>query len=101
MAMRLSCGATRPSMPRAMLVMRSATVTGKADNGQHAGLSPRFARFITGVVVVWTSFTLVIYGMVLSGGFVKQWGRDNSFTLKHYITAFGVDFDHASGQHIE
>lgn len=68
-----------------------ATVTGKADNGQHAGLSPGFSRFITGVVVVWTSFTLVIYGMVLSGGFVKQWGRDNSFTLRHYANAFGID----------
>ena len=68
-----------------------ATVTGKADNGQHAGLSPGFARFITSVVVVWTSFTIAIYGMVLTGGFVKQWGRDNSFTLKHYINAFGVE----------
>ena len=69
-----------------------ATVTGKADNGQHIALSPKFSRLVTSVVVVWTTFTLVIYGMVLSGGFVKQWGRDNSFTLKHYITAFGVDF---------
>ena len=68
-----------------------ATVTGKADNGQHVGLSPKFARLITGIVVVWTTFTIVIYGMVLTGGFVKQWGRDNSFTLKHYLNAFGVD----------
>lgn len=68
-----------------------ATVTGKADNGQHVALSPRFARLITAVVVAWTTFTLVIYGMVLSGGFVRQWGRDNSFTLKHYINAFGID----------
>ena len=75
-----------------------ATVTGKADNGQHVGLSPKFARFITSVVVVWTTFTIVIYGMVLSGGFVKQWGRDNSFTLKHYINAFGIDIG-ADGWH--
>ena len=75
-----------------------ATVTGKADNGQHVGLSPKFARFITSIVVAWTTFTLVIYGMVLSGGFVKQWGRDNSFTLKHYINAFGVDIG-ADGWH--
>jgi len=68
-----------------------ATVTGKADNGQHVGLSPKFARLITSVVVVWTGFTIVIYGMVLSGGFVNQWGRDNSFTLKHYINAFGIE----------
>jgi len=75
-----------------------ATVTGKADNGQHVGLSPKFARLITSVVVVWTGFTIVIYGMVLSGGFVNQWGRDNSFTLKHYINAFGIDFG-ANGLH--
>lgn len=68
-----------------------ATVTGKADNGQHVALSPKFARLITSVVVVWTTFTIVIYGMVLSGGFVRQWGRDNSFTLKHYANAFGID----------
>ena len=75
-----------------------ATVTGKADNGQHVGLSPKFARLITSVVVVWTTFTIVIYGMVLTGGFVNQWGRDNSFTLKHYINAFGVDIG-AHGVH--
>ena len=75
-----------------------ATVTGKADNGQHVALSPKFARLITSVVVVWTTFTIVIYGMVLTGGFVNQWGRDNSFTLKHYINAFGVDIG-AHGVH--
>lgn len=73
-----------------------ATVTGKADNGQHAGLSPKFARLITAVVVGWTTFTIVIYGMVLSGGFVNQWGRDNSLTLRHYSNAFGVEMG-ASG----
>ena len=75
-----------------------AKLTGKAYNGQHVGLSPKFARLITGVVVVWTTFTIVIYGMVLTGGFVNQWGRDNSFTLKHYINAFGVDIG-AHGVH--
>ena len=45
-----------------------------------------------------TTFTIVIYGMVLTGGFVKQWGRDNSFTLKHYLNAFGVDIG-AHGVH--
>jgi len=75
-----------------------ATVTGKADNGQHVGLAPLFSRIITTVVVIWTTFTFVIYGMVLSGGFVNQWGRDNSFTLRHYINAFGVDVG-ANGLH--
>jgi iron(III) transport system permease protein len=30
--------------------------------------------------------------MILAGGFVNQWGRDNSFTLRHYAGAFGIDF---------
>jgi iron(III) transport system permease protein len=68
-----------------------ATVTGKADNGIHAGLDRRMARVLTVLVVGWTAFTLVLYGMILAGGFVHQWGRDNSFTLRHYESAFGID----------
>ena len=71
------------------------TVTGKADNGQHAGLDWRLSWLLGTVVVIWSSFTLVLYGMILSGGFVKQWGRDNSFTLRHYADAFGIE----SGEH--
>lgn len=67
------------------------TVTGKADNGQHAGLDPRMSWLLSGVVVLWTSFTVVLYGMILAGGFVNQWGRDNSFTLRHYADAFGIE----------
>jgi iron(III) transport system permease protein len=68
------------------------TVTGKADNGQHAALDPRLARVLALVVGLWTSFTLVLYGMILAGGFVHQWGRDNSFTLQHYQDAFGLEW---------
>jgi iron(III) transport system permease protein len=35
--------------------------------------------------------TLVIYAMVAVGGFVEQWGRNYTPTLKHYIKAFGVE----------
>jgi iron(III) transport system permease protein len=37
-------------------------------------------------------FTIVIYGMILFGGFVKTWGLDNSLTLEHYERAFSVEF---------
>lgn len=74
------------------------TVTGKADSGQHAGLDRRLAFVLGGVAVLWTAFTLVLYGMILVGGFVKQWGRDNSFTLRHYSSAFGLESD-AQGLH--
>nr|WP_316641888.1 iron ABC transporter permease [uncultured Roseateles sp.] len=69
-----------------------ATVTGKADNGQHAGLDKRMSIALALLVSLWTAFTLVLYGMILAGGFVHQWGRDNSFTLRHYSDAFGISF---------
>ncbi len=71
------------------------TVTGKADNGQHVGLDRRLSAVLAVVATLWTSFTLVLYGMILAGGFVNQWGRDNSFTLRHYISAFGIE----AGEH--
>ena len=30
--------------------------------------------------------------MIMFGGFVEMWGVDHSFTLKHYIEAFSVDW---------
>ncbi len=37
------------------------------------------------------AFTLVVYVMILVGGFVKSIGRDHTPTLAHYATAFGVE----------
>ena len=30
--------------------------------------------------------------MIIFGGFVEMWGVDHSFTLKHYIEAFSIEF---------
>ncbi|QZQ52265.1 iron ABC transporter permease [Erwinia persicina] len=66
-----------------------ATVTGKGDSGQHCGL-PRALRYgVYALVIPWGLFTLVIYGMILIGGFVQSWGLDSSLTLAHYARAFG------------
>jgi iron(III) transport system permease protein len=35
-------------------------------------------------------FTVVIYTMVMFGGFVQTWGLDHSFTLQHYSEAFAI-----------
>ncbi|HRM75297.1 MAG TPA: iron ABC transporter permease, partial [Paracoccus sp. (in: a-proteobacteria)] len=70
-----------------------ATVGGKGDGGNHAGLPRRLAWPVIGVVSVWSLFTLVVYTMILFGGFVKLWGLDNSLTLEHYAHAFGISFD--------
>ena len=70
-----------------------ATVTGKGDSGQHCGL-PRALRYgVYTLVIPWGLFTLIIYGMILIGGFVQSWGLDNSLTLAHYVRAFGLHWD--------
>jgi iron(III) transport system permease protein len=67
------------------------TVTGKADNGRHGALDVRLAAGLWSVAVPWFAFTLLVYGAVLMGGFVQNWGQDNSFTLRHYVDAFGIE----------
>ncbi|WP_299997449.1 iron ABC transporter permease [uncultured Cedecea sp.] len=69
-----------------------ATVTGKGDGGRHGQL-PRPLRFgVYGMVIPWGLFTLVIYGMIIIGGFVQSWGLNNTLTVDHYIRAFGISF---------
>ncbi|MEQ4585397.1 MAG: iron ABC transporter permease, partial [Pantoea agglomerans] len=54
-----------------------ATVTGKGDGGRHVML-PRPVRYsVYGMVIPWGLFTLVIYGMIMIGGFVQSWGLNN------------------------
>ncbi|MCX2720973.1 ABC transporter permease [Roseibium salinum] len=69
-----------------------ATVTGKGDSGMHAGLPMRLSIPIYGIVLPWMAFTVIVYGMIIFGGFVKTWGLDNSLTLEHYARAFSVSF---------
>jgi hypothetical protein len=35
-------------------------------------------------LIPWGLFTLVIYGMIMIGGFVQSWGLNNALTLDHY-----------------
>ncbi len=66
------------------------TVVGKAESGAHAGMNPLLRWVCLGVTIPWAAFTIVIYATVLFGGFVVNWGRDNSFTLMHYAEGFSV-----------
>ncbi|PCK84095.1 iron ABC transporter permease [Rhizobium sophoriradicis] len=70
-----------------------ATVTGKGDSGSHIALPRGLSIAVHAVVIPWILFTLVIYGMILIGGFVKTWGLDNSLTLDHYAKAFSISFE--------
>jgi iron(III) transport system permease protein len=67
-----------------------ATVTGKGDSGAHIALPKSLSIAVHAMVIPWIIFTLVVYGMILIGGFVKTWGLDNTLTLEHYARAFSV-----------
>ena len=67
------------------------TVTGKGDSGLPSPLPSGVKYLCYGVTVPWALLTLVIYATILFGGFVRLVGRDHSFTLEHYWTAFGVE----------
>ncbi|ENQ77937.1 ABC transporter permease [Brucella melitensis] len=69
-----------------------ATVTGKGDSGIHAGLPRGLKIGVYALVIPWMFFTVVVYVMILVGGFVRQWGLDNSLTLEHYARAFSVSW---------
>lgn len=67
-----------------------ATVTGKADSGAHAALPKGVSIAVHAVVLPWMAFTIVVYLMIVFGGFVRSLGLDNSLTLDHYVKAFAV-----------
>ncbi|HEV8584023.1 MAG TPA: iron ABC transporter permease [Methylomirabilota bacterium] len=67
-------------------------VTGKGDAGIPVTLPRGLVRAITLAAVPWLLFTVVIYGMALVGGFVTVWGRDHTFTLRHFAKAFAVEW---------
>lgn len=67
-----------------------STVTGKGDSGSHIALPRPLSIGLHAVVIPWMLFTIVVYGMILFGGFVKTWGLDNSLTFEHYIKAFSI-----------
>jgi iron(III) transport system permease protein len=66
------------------------TVTGKGDSGVPVKLPRRLYWVVYGTVLPWAALTVLIYFMIMFGGFVEIWGRDHSFTLRHYADAFSV-----------
>lgn len=69
-----------------------ATVTGKGDSGAHAALPRSVSVGVHAFVIPWAAFTVIVYAMIIVGGFVKTWGLDNSLTLDHYAKAFSIEF---------
>jgi iron(III) transport system permease protein len=77
---------------RALLSGRAfTTVLGKSQGGTPLPLPGLLQTACSAIAWPWAGLTLVVYGAILFGGFVENWGLDNSLTLKHYRAAFGVD----------
>jgi len=74
-----------------------ATVTGKGDSGAHAALPRGLSIAVHSIVIPWALFTVVVYAMILFGGFVRTWGLDNSLTFQHYISAFSIGWREGGG----
>ena len=69
-----------------------STVTGKGDSGIHASLPRGLKIGVYTLVIPWMFFTVVVYVMIIVGGFVRQWGLDNTLTLEHYTRAFSISW---------
>jgi len=78
---------------RALLHGKAFTaIAGKGDAGLPIELPRRIRSVCYAVAVPWVVMTTAIYAMALAGGFVENWGRDYTPTLKHYVKAFGVEW---------
>lgn len=67
------------------------SVSGKGDSGLHPRLPTALKAACGCAVVPWLLLTVVVYGIIMVGGFTVDFGRDNAFTLKYFLTAFGVE----------
>ncbi|MFZ4286066.1 ABC transporter permease [Variovorax sp. HJSM1_2] len=68
------------------------TVSGKGDSGIAMALPDGVRRTIMCVAMPWLAFTVIVYLFAFAGGFVQTWGRDYTFTLNHFRTAFGLEW---------
>jgi iron(III) transport system permease protein len=66
-------------------------LSGKGDAGLPPPLPDNVRRVCYAAAIPWIILTLIIYAMVAVGGFVEQWGRNYTPTLRHYAKAFGVE----------
>lgn len=68
------------------------TLSGKGDSGFAMPLPDRVRRVCHGVALPWLGFTVVVYLFAFIGGFVQTWGRDYTPTLRHFQTAFDLQW---------
>jgi iron(III) transport system permease protein len=67
-------------------------LAGKGDAGLPTPLPTGVRRACYAVALPWAALTVAIYAMAMLGGFVEQWGRNYTPTLKHYAKAFSIEW---------
>ena len=77
---------------RRLLARRSfVTMSGKGDGGRRIALPRGITAVAASLTLPWVVLAVVVYAMILSGGFFEKWGLDHALTLRHYVTAFGIE----------
>jgi iron(III) transport system permease protein len=69
------------------------TVTGKPSRKASLPLPQVMDYILVGFVIIWMVLTIILYGSVFLGGFVKLWGVNYTLTLKHYQTFLNDGLD--------
>ena len=67
------------------------TLSGKGDAGLPAHLPDGVRKLVFATTIPWMVFTFLLYVLIILGGFVESLGINNTPTIKHYVTAFGVE----------
>jgi iron(III) transport system permease protein len=67
------------------------TVAGKGDGGIPVPLPDALRFGCYAIAAPWFLLTLVVYAIILVGGFVEAIGRDNTPTLQYFLTAFSIE----------
>ena len=68
------------------------TLSGKGDSGLASALPTGVRWAVYGTTIPWMAFTVALYALILYGGFVRSFGIDNTLSLEHYVTAFGIEW---------
>ncbi|TMH68240.1 MAG: iron ABC transporter permease [Betaproteobacteria bacterium] len=77
---------------RRLLARRGfVTISGRSENANRLLLPRAVTGVALGLALPWAVLALIIYAMIFAGGFFEKWGLDRALTLRHYVTAFGVD----------
>ncbi len=77
---------------RRLVARRSyVTLSGKGDGGRRIALPRALTAIAAGLTLPWVVLAVVVYAMILSGGFFEKWGLNHALTLRHYVTAFGIE----------